>query len=190
MQKVFTQEVPEFAEEYIDEDLPESALDVEQAAKPLNETNDKDHKKTNFSEDRFTKLFQPRNRNKINNNSPVLPKFNAKPKPTLPSFIKKAPPIIRVTPSTPSPAQNQRFNQRTSTSTQRTTTTRTPSRGTNGNNGRRTQLNNSINNRSPIQSTTSPSTTDSSGRRRFGSSNRRFNANATIPATTSRPRRF
>lgn len=182
----------DFAEDYIDEDLPESKLDEETAPKAANGTDDKNQKKsqTNFSDDRFTKLFQPRN--KVQNN-PFLPKYNSKPKPTLPSFIKGTPPPVRVTPSTPSPSQNQRFNQRAST-TSRTTTTRTPTRGSNANNlsNRRNQLNNNNSNNRGLQSTPRPtqSTTDSSARRRFGgASNRRFNTNSTIPATSSRPRR-
>ena len=189
MQKVLSQESPDFAEEYIDEDLPESSADEEQIppAKPDKELEDPNHKKTNFTEDRFTKLFQPRNRNQLKPN-PFLPKHLERVKPTLPSFIKKSPPIIRVTPSTPSPAQSQRFNQRTTPTTLRTTT-RTPPRGSNTNN-RRNQVNGNFNINSRGTSTTaSPTTTDLSARRRYGSGNRRFNTNSTIPATTSRPRR-
>lgn len=193
LQSVISQESPEFTEEYIDEELPESAADPNEpnAAKPANETNESSNKKAKFADDRFTQLFGPRSRNQPKPSS-FFPKFASKPKPTLPPFIKRTPPIIKVSPTTQSPAQNQRQNQRATTTTQRATTTRTPSRGNSGSN-RRNQPNNINNNnniRSATPSTTSSPTTDASARRRFGASNRgRLNANATIPATTNRPRR-
>ena len=189
IQNIVSQESPEFAEEYIDEELPESSHDPEVGAtpKPNNSSNDvnPNKKSTNFAEDRFTKLFTPRKNRPLP--SPLFPKFASKPKPTLPSFIKNTQPLIRVQPTQAPAPQQQRFNQRATQPTQRTTTTRTPSRQ-NAASNRRNQI---TNNRSGGASTpaSQTSTTESPSRRRYGSgNNRRFNTNSTIPATI-RPKR-
>jgi hypothetical protein len=168
----------ELTEEYIDdESLPESNLEdgLSSTSKP-NNTNEVNHKKAHFSEDRFTKLFQSRRQRP--RPSPLSPRFASKPKPTLPSFIKNTPPIIKVQPT---PVPNQR------SATQKTTTTsstRTPSRGS-SNTNRRNQSNS---NRSNNQSTASPVSTTDSSRRRFGSNSNTKRNNSTIPAT--KPKRI
>ncbi|CAG2169447.1 unnamed protein product [Oppiella nova] len=193
-QHVLSQETSELAEEYIDEDLPESAADPNSpslTAKPKNESTNElnGHKKTNFTDDRFTKLFQPRRGRP--QPAVLFPKFNAKAKPTLPPFIKNTPSIVKAQPITQPPQPAQRFNQRSVATTQRTTTTRTPARG--GSSQANSNRRGGIGGRGVQSTTASPSTTtDSASRRRFGGGvggNRRFNVNSTIPAT-SRPKRF
>ena len=49
---------------------------------------------TNYSDDRFSRLFNPRNTNRKRT---LEVKHNAKPKPTLPSFIRKTPTIRPIT---------------------------------------------------------------------------------------------
>jgi len=173
----------ELTEDYVDEEgLPESNLEdgLSSTSKPNNTNEVKDPKKTQFSEDRFTKLFQSRRQRP--RPSPLSPRFASKPKPTLPSFIKNTPPIIK---AQPTPVPNQRSITQKTTATPKTPSTRTPPRGS-ANTNRRNQSNS---NRSNNQSTASPvSTTDSSSRRRFGSNSNPKRNNSTIPAT--KPKRI
>lgn len=172
------EEGPELTEEYIDEEFPPEAgaEDVPQPTKP-NNTNEI-NKKAQFAEDRFTQLFK--NRRNRPRASTFFPKFASKAPPTLPPFIKNVAPLVKVVPTQ---ATNQRsFTQKTTVAPIKSSTVRTPSRG-NVNNNNANRRNQSNSNRSLNQSTPSPSTTESSSRRRFGSnSGFRRNTTATIPA--------
>nr|XP_027195056.1 putative uncharacterized protein DDB_G0285119 [Dermatophagoides pteronyssinus] len=65
--------------------------------------------KTKFSDERFARLFPSRGgigRNGRYDDRRLQPKQLIKPKPTLPSFIKSTPPLIKVQITTPSPSRN------------------------------------------------------------------------------------
>ena len=62
--------------------------------------------KTKFSDERFARLFPSRGGIRSNgryDDRRLMPKEIAKPKPTLPSFIKSTPPLIKLHITTPSP---------------------------------------------------------------------------------------
>ena len=64
--------------------------------KPLNEEAvEEDKGRTKFSDERFAKLFPSRTGGRQ-----LMPRPSSKPKPTLPSFIKSTPPLIRATVAT------------------------------------------------------------------------------------------
>lgn len=122
-------------------------------------------KQLNFTEQRFVNLFQRNSRPRPLAGG-LVPRFNKKPKPTLPSFIKNTPPLLKATPS------NVVVTQRT-TPRKITTTTKPPRSAVNS-------LNRN-DNRRRAQETTS-TTTPSSARRRFG-----FGTQTKKNTTTSGP---
>ncbi|XP_075587566.1 uncharacterized protein LOC124498734 [Dermatophagoides farinae] len=71
--------------------------------------------KTKFSDERFARLFPSRGGIRSNgryDDRRLMPKEIAKPKPTLPSFIKSTPPLIKLHITTPSPLLSSRNLQR------------------------------------------------------------------------------
>lgn len=159
----FVSSQTEKSEEDDSRDITENVLPSSSTAKP-------DDKKSNFSEDRFSKLFQPRrpSRPKL-----ISPRFVSKPKPTLPSFIKNTPPIIKVQPS-----DFNNVNQRPTHGT--TSTTKSPRTSSRTQNQSR---NNQSSNRNVRNQQTSSSTTESPSRRKFGANipTTRRNSTSTNP---------
>lgn len=147
--------------------------------------------RTKFTDERFAKLFPSRVGR--GGNRSLMPKAIAKPKPTLPSFIKNSPALIRVQVTTQSPRIANRQRAIASTTPRRTSTTSTTARPRN-----RSQLNSRQNNLSGRLSTTPPpsrsvtstlSTTPIPARRRFNQNSgiSRFQRNnSTIPALNPR----
>lgn len=160
----FVSSQTEKSEEFDSKDIAEDVLPSSSTVKP-------DDKKSNFSEDRFSKLFQPRrsSRPKL-----ISPRFVSKPKPTLPSFIKNTPPIIKVQPSDFNNVHQRPTHGTTST----TKSPRTSSRIQN-----QSRNNQSSNNRNVRNQQTSSSTTESPSRRKFGSNipTTRRNSTSTNP---------
>lgn len=86
---------------------------------------DADPAKTKFSDDRFAKLFPSRGANRNFHARNV-----AKPKPTLPSFIKSTPPLLKVQVSTtPAPRGGRGRASLPTTKRSQTSTTSRPRRG-------------------------------------------------------------
>lgn len=85
--------------------------------------------KTRFTDERFARLFPSRNGagkhgHKFDEKR-LMVKEVSKPKPTLPSFIKSTPPLIKVQITTQSPFRNNNRLRSASTSANRKTTTTT-----------------------------------------------------------------
>lgn len=167
------------------------------------EPEEDDPNKTKFSDERFARLFPSRAGGRA-----LQPRPAAKPKPTLPSFIKSTPPIIKAQIST-TPAPRNLASQRQRAALQ-STTTRKPStaRGQNSLRGRgalattprplsgRLSTTTSSPSRSSASSTVSPAilaarrrfsnSAGTSGISRFQRNQNNHNNNATILALNPR----
>ncbi|KAF7492050.1 hypothetical protein SSS_04485 [Sarcoptes scabiei] len=153
--------------------------------------------RTKFSDERFARLFPSRNGGGGRfEEKRWQPREIAKPKPTLPSFIKSTPALIKVQITTPSSRilNNQRQRQQISTVAARKTTTVKPNLNLANkiNNNRQRQLSgrlplntgqqsqqslNANNNNGRVQSTATTSTTSSPLRKRLNSATNSGNSN-------------
>lgn len=149
--------------------------------------------RTRFTDERFAKLFPTRSGLGGANRS-VNPRAVAKPKPTLPSFIKNTAPLIKPQVTTPSSRliQNRQRVGQNSNKRQSTTTTTTTVRPRNRPTGNERNRSGRLPPAQPTSARAIVSTTPIPSRRRFSQNSgisrfqRNNNNNSTIPALNPR----